>query len=252
MTGPLRDYGQLGRVAIAVPQANPTVEAELSILLPRQVSLHVTRLRSDEASAADRLVHYLEHLHLAVATFDSFRPDCLGFACTGSSYLVGMAREAELVAAESARSGIAIDTATGAIRWALDTIGARRLAIVTPYPAFLSSAAQRFWSDAGYTVVRDVHVDIGGADTRGIYNLRAVDARPVLSGLKFDDVDAVLLSGTGLPSLPLLADWQDAPPLLSSNLCLAAKLLDRLGLVADAPFPFPAGWRERLTEAVPA
>ena len=100
--------------------------------------------------------------------------------------------------------------------------------------------------------MRDIRVNIGGADTRGIYDLRAADARPLLAGLNLDGVDAVLISGTGLPSLPLIAEWNDGPPLLASNLCLAARLLDRLGIASGDPFPHPVNWHHRMTEATAA
>ncbi len=239
-----RDYGRCGRIAVATPQANPTVEPEFSILLPRSASLHVTRLRSMSPDAATRLVDYLEHIEDSIAAFDSFRPDAFGFACTGSSYLVGAAREAELIAAVHARTGLHVDTATAAIAWSLDRIGARRIALVSPYPATLAAAAHAWWQAAGYEIVRIARVAIASADTRSIYDLRAADAAPVLAGLDLSGLDAIVLSGTGLPSLPLLCDWPHGLPLLSSNACLAARLMDRIGAASGLD-----GWQQRLAEA---
>ncbi|WP_439532800.1 maleate cis-trans isomerase family protein [Polymorphobacter sp.] len=239
-----RDYGSAGRVAVATPQANPTVEAEFGILMPRRISLHITRLQSRAPDSAGRLVDYLEKLEASVDSFDSFRPDAFGFACTGSSYLVGADREAEILAAVTARTGLVIDTATAAIRWRLDQLGARRIALLSPYPETLNAAAIAFWQAAGLTIVRTAHVAIASADTRGIYELRAADAAPALAALDLTGIDAVLVSGTGLPSLPLIADWPHALPLLSSNTCLAARLVDRLG-TPDAL----SGWQQRLAEA---
>ena len=240
-----RDYGSAGRIAVATPQANPTVEAEFGILLPRQATLHVTRLPSPAADSRDRLIDYLENLHASVASFDSFRPDVFGFACTGSSYFVGAGREAEILAEVQSRSGVSIDTATAAILWRLEQLGARRIALLSPYPPPLAEAATRFWQQAGISIVRTANVAIASADTRGIYELRAADAAPVLAGLDLSGLDAVLLSGTGMPSLPLIAQWPHALPLLSSNFCLAARLLDRIGR-PDAL----AGWPSRLAEAL--
>ena len=246
----MRDYGSAGRIGIATPQANPAVEAEFGIMLPRRCSLHVTRLQSPATDPADRLVDYLERLDRAVAAFVSFRPDVFGFACTGSTYLVGPAREAEILARISETTGITIDTAAAAIAWALELVGARRIAIVSPYPAALAHAARLHWEAAGLTIVRTAQVRIVSDDTRGIYDLNSADAAPVLASLDMSGLDAVLVSGTGLPTLKLLARWPHRLPLLSANACLAARLMARLGAEPAAQMPGIAGWRERLAEAL--
>lgn len=240
-----RDYGSAGRIAVATPQANPTVEAEFGVLLPRRATLHVSRLQSRAADSRGPLIDYLEKLDASVDSFDSFRPDAFGFACTGSSYLVGAEREAEILAEVHSRTGLSIDTATAAILWRLEKIGARRIALLSPYPPPLAEAAAHFWQQAGISIVRTANVAIPSADTRGIYELCAGDAAPVLAGLDLSGLDAVLISGTGMPSLPLIAQWPHALPLLSSNLCLAARLLDRVGRLDGLD-----GWPSRLVEAL--
>lgn len=240
-------YGRTGMLGIGTPQANPTVEAEMGILLPRTCTSHGVRLTSAAAEPAQRLVDYIEGLDGYLARYDSFRPDVFGFACTGSAYLVGAAREAEIVAGAQ----LPVVTATAAIRWTLERLGARRIAVVAPYPGALFRAGLDYWAAAGFEVVRAAQVQIASADTRNIYALAPDDARPVLAELDLSGLDAVLLSGTGLPTLPLLADWPHAVPLLSSNACLAACMMDRLGradlLGADG---WVTGWRARLAEAL--
>jgi maleate isomerase len=247
MSGSAAGYGSCGRIGIGTPQANPTVEAEMAILLPRTCTQHVVRLTSPAAEPAARLVDYIEGLPGYLARYDSFRPDVFGFACTGSAYLVGAAREAEIVA------GVAMPvvTATAAIRWALGRLGAQRIAVVAPYPGALFEAGLRYWAAAGFEIMRAAQVKIASPDTRNIYALASDDARPVLEALDLSGLDAVLLSGTGLPSLPLLADWPQGVPLLSSNACLAACLMARMGRedALDAA-GWVRGWQGRLADAL--
>lgn len=89
-------------------------------------------------------------------------------------------------------------------------------------------------------------IETGSADTRSIYALGSADARPIAATLAASEVNAVLLSGTGIPSLALLADPPDGAPLLSSNLCLARSLHRQLAIGE----PDPAHWRARLAEAL--
>jgi maleate isomerase len=241
------DYGRAGIVGIGTPQANPTVEAEMRIVLPSDLLVAVTRLTSRSEDPAIRLRAYLTALGRTLEHYDSLPIQAFGFACTASSYLIGRAREQALLADLQGRLGYPIVTATDAIRWRLAQAGAHRIALVSPYPSMLVDAATRFWREAGHDLVAVRRIETGSADTRSIYGLGSDDARAAVADASALDVDAVLLSGTGMPSLRLIADAAGTPLLLSSNLCLAQRLCDLLGL----PRPEVADWRARLDHATP-
>jgi maleate isomerase len=223
------DYGARGRFGLLTPQANPTVEPEFRRLMPEGTELYVARSTSRSADPRERLVEYLERLPDTLAQFDTLRLRAVAFACTGSSYLLGASREAELVRAAAAVCGAPVETAALAIRRALDHVGARRIFVVSPYPAWLRDAGVAYWQSVGLEVTgtADVRTQLVGGrpDTRGIYELQSANAAAALAGLDTHGADAVLLSGTGMPSLALLRSHASArPPLLSSNLCLAWQL----------------------------
>lgn len=254
MAGGGYDYGRAGRVGIGTPQANPTVEAEVAILLPPNVSMAVTRLTSEAALPADRLREYLLRLPDYLAAFDSFRPDLFGFGCTAASYLVG-AEEAQKVLADCERRfGYPIITAADAIAWTLARIGAKRIAILSPYPEALAKAAFDYWRARGFDPVDAGQAGSLGpdADTRGIYELGSTDALRALAGIDTMQVDAVLLTGTGMPSLPVIAAAPVDVPILSSNLCLVATMASQLGLgdLIDPNSPPGRAWRDRCRAAI--
>ena len=236
-------YGPGGTLAVGTPQANPTVEAEFAILLPPDVLRVTTRLRSTAEAAEVRLRDYIERIDDALASFDTLRPAAFGFACTASSYLVGAEREAALVAAASARFGYPVVTAAAAITAQLQAIGARRIALVSPYPPALGEAALAYWRAAGFLPELSGTVAIPGTDTRGIYALRSSDAQSALDHAAQAGADAILITGTGMPSLPLIAAAPDGPPVLSSNLALAIELLKLVGRTLP-------DWRPALAAAI--
>lgn len=246
MSGSGYDYGSAGIVGIGTPQANPTVEAEMRVLLPANVLPVVVRLTSAATGSSDRLRDYLLNLEDTLSHFDTLRPAVFGFACTGSSYLVPRDDQQQLIARIESKLGYPVVTATDAIAWRLKKLGARRIALASPYPSELADAAERFWTESGFDVVQVRRIDTGNADTRGIYTLGSQDAQPAADALRALDIDAVLLSGTGMPSLPLIAAAQAGPPLLSSNLCLA----ERLCSVANIEPAAPQEWGSRLSAAI--
>lgn len=245
------EYGRIGRIGIGTPQANPTVEAELAILLPRACSLHVTRLTSSAETPGHRLRDYLVGLESYLAAFDTLRPDVFGFACTGSSYLLGAEAEQRIVKSAADRYGYPIETAARAIVWGLERLGARRIAAIVPYPESVVDAACRYWSAAGIEVQHIERIATRGADTRGIYELGSGHIAAALPHLPLGEVDAVLVSGTGMPSLAALREPPASVPVLSSNSCLAARLLALLGRSEwlEPGSVTIRGWQRRFDES---
>lgn len=234
---------------LATPQANPTVEAECRLLFPWAATPCVMRLASPEQDSMTRLRLYLQALRSAPSQFDTLRLAALGFACTGTSYLVDPAEEAAVVAEVSSALQAPVVTGAAALRAGVAALGARRIALLCPYPEPLCAALRAWWARAGVEVVALQRLATATADTRGIYALAADSAVAPLAELRQLAVDAVVISGTGLPSLSLLAETMDTvgPPVLSSNLCLVWEMLRQAGRGdwAGAEPRQVAGWRER-------
>lgn len=242
------EYGPV--FAVLTPQANTTVEPEMQLLLPGTVL--TARSKSPASDARQRLLDYFDTLAETIARFDTAPIRACGFACTGSNYLVGREREELCFTELSAAGKFPVISATQSIRQALQVLSAKRLAMVSPYPAWLSNAAHAYWIEAGYSITATTSLPADLLDTRNIYKLNTARVTDLLADLPTDDCDVVLLSGTGMPTLSAIVGSAVKVPVLSSNLCLAwamqaavkpslasrAALLDFL--TGDA------AWRKRL------
>lgn len=217
------DYGPDGRVGVAVPHGNPTVEPELRALIPASIGVYATRLIHPSPRVEQRIDHYIRHMPDAIRSFGGMGLRAFGFGCTGSSYIAGLELEERLTVAASEECGLPVISAAQAIRLALTALGANKVALVSPYPENLAEAGYRYWDSAGIRIVSKLRVDPALSDTHRIYELGSDDALAALRQIDRSGADCLLASGTGMPTLRALRVLHDesALPVISSNLCLA-------------------------------
>lgn len=210
-------------IGILTPMANPTVEREMRRLLPSDFNYAVGRLVCAESDSTKRLRAYAERLPDSLAQFGEMPLRAVAFACTASSYLVGREGEDRI----AAMLDVPVLWAARAIAEALEGIRARRIAVVSPYPEPIHRAGLEYWRSAGLEIVTQQRVEIGSTDTRAIYALTNKSAAAAVARATASGAEAVLISGTGMPTLDLIAPDR-TPPVISSNHCLArAMLIDR-------------------------
>ena len=204
------------------------MEAELRRLLPPEVEFVTTRLWSARGSLRERLVEYLDRLDDYLGAFGGMPLDVFCFACTGSSYLAGYEHERAVLEGAAHRFGYPVLSATAALEAGLKRLGATRIAVVAPYPEWLLDAAERFWTDRAFEVVLSHRIVTRSAeDAHTIYGADR-GGRPGRSPrLGRIDADALVLSGTGMPTLAALPEIRAVAgvPVLTSLTALAEEAL---------------------------
>jgi len=257
MIAPRPEFGARGTVAVLTPAGNPTVEPELSVLLGRDVTMLASRMHDGAADMIGRLVAYASPLARWLAPLATTPLDAIGFACTGSAYVTPAAgAEAPLTIAVGGRD-VPLWTAAGAIETALREIGARRIALVSPYPRALTDRAVAYWQGRGFLIetVAEVAAEPG---FHPIYALRQKNVMAAIREARRSPVDSILVSGTGAPSLgaQLAAAAEAGPPILSSNLCLGRILHMALPGAPEMPLDRWIGsdppWAGELRHRFPA
>ena len=239
------------------PQANTAVESESNILLPVGTGLLTGRLVSPGATIEERLVDYFDTLELAVQQFASIPLRALGFACTGSSYLSGVEREDDVLQRLSKRLGHHVTSSARAVVDALHALSAKRIALVSPYPDSLTQHSIAYWQKRGFAIDAVVKVTGDNAGTgHPIYGLGSDAAIQALTKLRGKDgFDAVVMLGTGLPTLRaiLTTPTVENAPVISCTLALAWRCVCAL----DSSEPSAASllewidgrdWRERYRQ----
>jgi maleate cis-trans isomerase len=247
------EYAPRGLVGMLTPQANTTVEPEFNILWPAGVAMINARLMSDKSAMSARLVDYFDNYAASLRQFANAPVGVVATACTGASYLAGREREAAVVKDIVAKQGYPFVTAALAVVDALTVLNSRRIGLVSPYPDDLNRASVAYWQSHGFEVADIANAFNTESAFHPIYSLGGSAAANALRALEGKPLDAIVMLGTGMPTLTPIADsigWNGAP-VMSCNLCLAWRALEAVGkrephLATLKPWLSGKGWIDRL------
>ncbi|MFN7634372.1 MAG: hypothetical protein ACK5PI_06585 [Acetobacteraceae bacterium] len=220
----------LGRTALGlvVPPSNPTVEPEIAWLLGGGARIHAARLPvMPGTDLAERNRRYPGTYAGTTAAFGSLRLDALAIGLTGASYPLGLDGDAALCEELTATTRRPVVTAARALVEALQAIGAKRIGLLSPYPAWLTGQAEAFWAAAGVTLAEVVKID---GEFRA-YEMTAEEVSAALDRFTEPRLDAIMLSGTGMITLPAIVPRATAGrPRVSCNTATAFWLARAAGM----------------------
>jgi len=119
-------------------------------------------------------------------------------------------------------------TAARAVLAALQHLAVKKLALGTPYPETIAAKSRAFWEAAGFDIVGYQRL----AGGQKIYADSEERAYQSACQANTPDAEAVLLSGTGLPTVRALDTLEQDlnKPILSSNQASLWRALRRAGV----------------------
>ncbi len=221
--GPTRHrsaYGWRAKLGLIVPPTNTVNEGEWSRMVPEGVTFHTRRmpLHADTTSEAGRAALYAD-IGRAVGDLTPARVDVVAYGCTAGSMVSPPDALPQHI---TGIAGCAAVTTAAAIVQALRALGVRRLSIATPYHQALNDHEEHFLTDNGFEVLSIAGLGIGAGGPNEYIRIAetpldavATHARRVFRA----GSDALLISCTDFPTLPLLPDLERefGVPVVTSN-----------------------------------
>ncbi|MGZ5854492.1 MAG: maleate cis-trans isomerase family protein [Xanthobacteraceae bacterium] len=216
------EYAPKGLVGVLTPQANTTVEPEYAILTPPGYAFINARMLSAHKTIEERLLDYFANLHTFSRQFANAPIGALAFACTGTSYLVGKDVEDRTLGDVSRILKVPVVSAATAVVMALKALNAKRIGLVSPYTGALDAACTPYWKSRGFDIAVKTSAARPGDNFHPIYSLPSGAARLALEEIKDLDLDAIVMLGTGMPTLAPIAQtpFHGRAPVLSCMFCL--------------------------------
>ncbi|MFI6933329.1 aspartate/glutamate racemase family protein [Streptomyces sp. NPDC050287] len=228
------------------------LDRELWRWVPDEVSLHLTRtpyVPVEVSLDLARLVSEHETLHDAVRTLTAVEPEVVAYACTSGSFVGGIAGERAMCEAMTRAGALPSVTTSGALLEALVELGARRVALVTPYTVSVTRALEEYVAQAGVTVSGCAYMGL----TRHIWKVPYRDVATMARKAVRGGADALFISCTNLPTYDVIPQLEAELriPVISANQATMWAALRRLGTRAVGPYQALIDPAARLGPALP-
>jgi maleate isomerase len=225
------------RIGQIVPSSNTTMETEIPAIL-----------RAREAVEAERFTFHSSRMRMQhvtkeeLAKMDADSDRCaLGYACLVAIMSMGLGyhkKSEERLHGRTVEAGgpAPVVTSAGALVDGLKAIGAKKVAILTPYMKPLTCLVIDYIENEGIEVLDSISLEVSNNLEVGLLNPLA----PLEHTKKLNtaNVDAIVASAcVQMPSLGSIQPIEDRAgmPVLSSSVATTYMMLKKLGLKTYAP-----------------
>ncbi|MEO9101821.1 MAG: Asp/Glu racemase [Burkholderiaceae bacterium] len=235
------------RIGQIVPSSNTTMETEIPAMLrarealePERFTFHSSRMRMKKVTKEELAQMDGDSDRCALELSDA-RVDVLGYACLVA--IMSMGRGYHRVS-EQRLHGRTVEngnpapvvTSAGALIEGLQAIGAKKIAVLTPYMKPLTALVVDYLEHEGFEVLDAMSLEIPDNLLVGAQDPRA--PIELSKRLNTANCDAVVLSAcVQMPSLLSIQPVEDrlGLPVLSAAVCTTFRMLQTLGLKTVVP-----------------
>jgi maleate cis-trans isomerase len=222
------------RIGVIVPSTNTTCEADFQMAAPPHVTIHGQRMwiTNDAVGEAgmERMNAEIESGARYLATANV---DLVAYGCTTGSFYKGPGWDAEMLQVLEREAGVPAVATSPAVVEALHYLGAKKISVASPYPAWNNNKLRAYLEAVGFEVL-NVDGDPVAAKTgnQGINDQDPTRVVAFAAGVCHPDADALFCSCTAWRSMEAAAALEErtGKPVVTSNQAMVWAAFRRLGL----------------------
>jgi maleate isomerase len=203
-------------IGFLIPSSNTNVELELNRALPASFQLHAGRLLMETVDRAgwrsqDADIDYQARL------LGTARVELVILAQTAASFFAD-GYDAAVTARIAAEAGVPALTAGQIVGRAVQALGARRIALLGPWPAEILELGRRYF-EAAHGLAVAVAESFGAVPNQAIRDLGLEAATAAMTRADRPEVDVIVVAGGNFPTLAAIAEWERrfAKPIVTTN-----------------------------------
>ena len=208
------------KVGVVVPSTNTVVQPDFDSLRPMGVTNHIGRIFTQDTQALSN-ESFMAGTHMigqgvadAVTSVMTCAPDYMIMGMSAVTFYGGRDGASGFLTQIEKMAGVKATIGAFACEAALNAVGAKRVAFLSPYYPVANDEVRRFLKESGFEVVRDLCLK--SPSWTAIARLAPDELIPALKTLFSDgrDVDAILQVGTNLSMMNLASAaelWLEKP-----------------------------------------
>ena len=235
------------RIGQIVPSSNITMETEIPALLkaremiaPERFTYHSSRMRMKHVTR-DELSRMDADSDRCALELSDAKVDVMGYACLvgimsmGHGYHAASQERLTTVVRDNGSDGAVVNSA-GALIAGLKALGAKKVAVVTPYMKPLTELVVDYIRNEGFEVVDYRALEI--QDNLAVAAHDPMNLPGIVAGMDTADADVIVLSAcVQMPSLPAVSvvEAQSGKPVLTAAIATTWSMLRALDLPTRVP-----------------
>lgn len=195
------------RIGLMVPVNNTTMERELRAWLPAGSSCRTLRIPRGKGTLTPQdLPNYVGQAMKMAKAFADDDIDLVVYGCTAAGFLAGPSRDGEIASELSEITRKPVVTTASAMIGALQHIGARNIALVTPYLDLVNERLRKFLEDSGIAV--EILASFRAQTVEDLAAIKPAEIAAVSREVMRESCDALFIACSQLPTHEILADLE--------------------------------------------
>lgn len=222
-------FGYRAKIGLVIPSNNTVIEPELWSMRPPGVTVHGNRILT-HGNTPEGIVEMEKSAARAVSELRAGQMSVIVYACLATSLVKGLGWTREVARGITTETGCPATTAATATFEALQALGAKRVAVATPYPDRIQALLPRFVAEFGLDLVSTRNLGI--QNSLELWKIPGGEVKAFARSVDVPEAQALCIVATDLPTVYEIEalERELGKPVVTTNQAILWKSLALAGI----------------------